>query len=74
MIPKHLEIVFYRHEGREIGKPFGASVINKETGQRFYLNSYSTKEKRERHAPRLLAIKVHNPTREFNNFMFRVNR
>ena len=64
----NIEIHYHRHEGREVGRPFGAYALNKITGKRFYLDSYTTEQRREFMAPKRLEYKIKHPCDVFRKF------
>ena len=62
-------IIGYRHDGRNVGKPYGAYAKNRLTGKTFYLGSYSSINSRERLSKRLLSNKMKNPSEQFKRFL-----
>lgn len=65
---ENIIVIGYRHEGRDIGKPYGAYARNTNTGKSFYLGSYSSIKKRDLLAPKALKMKMDNPSSEFKRF------
>lgn len=66
---ENIIVIGYRHEGRDVGKPYGAYARNTKTGKSFYLGSYSSIKRRDHLAPKLLAKKLEKPSSEFKRFM-----